>query len=120
ALIALTVLAFALVTPFWVAVALVLAAGLARTAEAPFRMAWVNRGLNPAPRATVLSAVGQADSIGQVGSGPVFATIAGGWGARAALALGAVVVLPAVGLVRTKPLEERDGSGEQAAAEVEA
>ncbi|MEX2372552.1 MAG: MFS transporter [Dehalococcoidia bacterium] len=112
ALIGGTVLAFALVTPFWAAVALVLAVGWVRTVEAPFRVAWVNRGLDPATRATVLSAIGQADSIGQVGSGPVFASIAGGWGARAALALGALVVLPAVGLVRTRPLEEREARKE--------
>ncbi len=121
-LIAATVFAFALVTPFWVAVALVLSVGLARTVEYPFRMAWVNRGLDPATRATVLSAVGQGDSIGQVASGPVFATIAGGWGTRAALALGAAVAVPAMGFVRTKPLAERaghEGREDPAPAEVE-
>jgi len=102
-----------------VAVALVLAVGLARTAEYPFRMARVNRGLDPATRATVLSAVGQGDSIGQVGNGPVFAIIVAAWGARAALALGAVVVLQAVAFVRTRPLEEREGAARAEAEGVE-
>lgn len=105
--IAVGVAALAFVPLFWLAVTLVVVVGWLRTVEGPFFIAWVNRGLESRTRATVLSAVGQGNAIGQVASGPFFAGIAGVWGARAALAVGSAIVVPAVALVRTRPLAER-------------
>ena len=49
-------------------------------------------------RATVLSISGQANAIGQAGGGPVLGAIGNVWGIRAALAVGAVVIAPALAL----------------------
>ena len=49
-------------------------------------------------RATVLSISGQANAIGQAGGGPVLGWIGNVWGIRAALAVGAAAIAPALGL----------------------
>jgi uncharacterized membrane protein SirB2 len=108
--IAVGVAALAFVPLFWLAVTLVVVVGWLRTVEGPFFIAWVNRGLESRTRATVLSAVGQGNAIGQVASGPFFAGIAGIWGARIALAIGSAIVVPAVALVRTRPASEGEPS----------
>jgi MFS transporter, DHA3 family, tetracycline resistance protein len=54
---------------FWVA-------GTLRSVEVPIFTIWVNRGLEPASRATVNSMWGQADAMGQVAGGPVLGVIA--------------------------------------------
>jgi hypothetical protein len=41
---------------------------------------------------------GQANAIGQAGGGPILGAIGNVWGIRAALAAGAVVIAPALGL----------------------
>jgi DHA3 family tetracycline resistance protein-like MFS transporter len=94
------VAAFALAGAFWLAVAMLLVVFWARTAETPFFTAWVNRGLDPATRATVLSSVSQGNALGQLGGGPAFAVIAGAGSATVALLLGAVLMAPSALLVR--------------------
>jgi DHA3 family tetracycline resistance protein-like MFS transporter len=54
---------------FWVS-------GTLRSVEEPIFTIWVNRGLEPASRATVNSMWGQADAIGQVAGGPFLGVIA--------------------------------------------
>jgi DHA3 family tetracycline resistance protein-like MFS transporter len=54
---------------FWVA-------GTLRAVEVPIFTIWVNRGLEPASRATVNSMWGQADATGQVAGGPILGLIA--------------------------------------------
>ena len=49
-------------------------------------------------RATVISIAGQADAIGEAGGGPALGGIGNVFGIRAALAAGALVLLPALGL----------------------
>lgn len=85
-----------------IAVPLIVISRAAMAAERPFFTMWVNRGLDPRTRATVLSSFGQADSIGQVAQAPLAATIVALGSVRAALAMGALLVLPAAGLVRTR------------------
>jgi hypothetical protein len=77
-------------------------------AESPFFMVWVNRGLDPRTRATVLSGVGQANSLGQVLSGALLAIIAATGGVTMALVVGALIVAPAALLVRRRPSAEEE------------
>jgi predicted MFS family arabinose efflux permease len=89
-----------------IAVALVVATQAVSSSEASFFMVWVNRGLDPRTRATVLSGVGQANSLGQVVSAIAFGALATAAGVPVALVLGALLVAPAIILVRTRPPEE--------------
>lgn len=99
-------LGFAFAETWTVAIPLVALAMWASSAEHPFFTMWVNRGLDPRTRATVLSGVGQADSLGQTVSATGFGFLATVAGVRVALALGAALCAPAIALVRTRPLEE--------------
>jgi DHA3 family tetracycline resistance protein-like MFS transporter len=78
-------LAFALTRNFWVAFAALWLVNCARVPWDPLQLAWVNRGLAPASRATVLSAFGQADAVGQMAGGPVIGAIAAARGVVTAL-----------------------------------
>jgi DHA3 family tetracycline resistance protein-like MFS transporter len=49
-------------------------------------------------RATVLSMTGQADAIGEAAVGPVLGVIANAYGISSGLAVGALLLLPALGL----------------------
>jgi DHA3 family tetracycline resistance protein-like MFS transporter len=89
-----------------IAIAVVGAARMAMGAEQPFFLMWANRGLDPSTRATVLSTLGQADSIGQVAQGPFAAAVVGLGSVRAAIAGGALLVLPVAALVRTRASDE--------------
>ncbi|MFK7600687.1 MFS transporter [Deinococcus sp. SM5_A1] len=92
-------LAFAYAPGFgWAALALVVH-GVLRGLYSPLYDAWINRGLNPASRATVNSIASQADALGQVTFGPVFGLLGNVLGVRAALALAALVRLPALPLL---------------------
>ena len=94
-----TLLAFAYAPGFgWAAGALVIH-GVLRGLYSPLYDAWINRGLNPRSRATVNSMVSQADALGQVTFGPVFGLLGNLLGVRAALALAALVRLPALPLL---------------------
>ncbi|GGL66335.1 MFS transporter [Deinococcus aerolatus] len=92
-------LAFAYAPGFgWAALALVVH-GVLRGLYSPLYDAWINRGLNPASRATVNSIASQADALGQVTFGPVFGVLGNVLGVRSALALAALVRLPALPLL---------------------
>ncbi len=107
-------LAFAFAPGATVAIALIAVTQWAHNAERPFFTMWVNRGLESRTRASVLSGIGQADSLGQTVSALSFGALAAATTVRLALAAGALVSLPALGLVRTKPLEEREPQEEAA------
>ncbi|MDP6822918.1 MAG: MFS transporter [Dehalococcoidia bacterium] len=81
-----------LVIAYWVVTAL-------RRASNPVFLAWINRGLAPSVRATVLSMHSQADALGQVTFGPGFGALATIRSIRFGLGVGAVVLLPALGLL---------------------
>ena len=92
-------LVFALAGSPWVAIAAILGVFLARNLAGPLYTIWLNEQITDSSvRATVLSISGQADAIGQAGGGPVLGLVGNLWGIRAALAVGAAAIAPALGL----------------------
>jgi DHA3 family tetracycline resistance protein-like MFS transporter len=92
-------LVFALTGSTWVAIAALLGVFFARDLAGPLHTTWLNEQITDSSvRATVLSINGQANAIGQAAGGPVLGAIGNVWGIRAALAGGAVVIAPALGL----------------------
>ena len=63
---------------------------------APVQTAWLNRNLDSASRATVISMTGQANSIGQAAGGPAFGLIANAVSIQVALLASAAVLSPTV------------------------
>ena len=100
-----TNLAIAL-TFFWIASAM-------RQAFGPVKRAWLNRSLDSANRATLLSIDGQADALGQIAGGPMIGAIGSGVSIRAALLasaalLGVALPLLARALRETSPPQGRE------------
>lgn len=94
-----TMLVFALTGSIWVAIAALLGVFFARDLAGPLYTTWLNEQITDSSvRATVLSISGQANAIGQAAGGPVLGAIGNVWGIRAALAGGAIVIAPALGL----------------------
>jgi DHA3 family tetracycline resistance protein-like MFS transporter len=92
-------LVFALTGSTWVAIAALLGVFFARDLAGPLYTTWLNEQITDSSvRATVLSISGQANAIGQAAGGPVLGAIGNVWGIRAALAGGAIVIAPALGL----------------------
>jgi predicted MFS family arabinose efflux permease len=95
---------FAIAPGFWLALFGFWIARWVRLAMNPFVIAYVNRGLAPGVRATVLSMVGQADAIGEVCGGPTLGLVATLRSVRTALTVSAGLLLGAVVLcVRALP-----------------
>jgi len=69
-----------------------------RSLQDPFYAAWIIPMIEPDVRATALSAMGQADAIGQVVGGPAVGAIGTAVSLQAALLTGAALQAPAVGL----------------------
>lgn len=61
----------------------------------PISAAFVNQGLDPRVRATVISMGGQTDALGQIAGGPALGAVASGVSLPAALVAAGAVVLPA-------------------------
>ena len=99
-LIILGLLTFALSRSFAVAVAAFTAVYVLRHSGRPIFMAWINRGIEPKVRATVLSTLNQMDAFGQVAGGPGIGAVANRWGLRTALVVVAALLTPVVGLYR--------------------
>ena len=92
-------LVFALTGSTWLAIAALLGIFLARDIAWPLYDTWLNKQITDSSvRATVISISGQANAIGQAGGGPVLGVVGNVWGIRAALAVGAAVIAPALGL----------------------
>jgi MFS transporter, DHA3 family, tetracycline resistance protein len=92
-------LVFALTGSTWLAIAALLGVFFARDLAGPLYTIWLNEQIRESSvRATVLSISGQANAIGQAGGGPVLGVIGNVWGIRAALAVGAAVIAPALAL----------------------
>jgi DHA3 family tetracycline resistance protein-like MFS transporter len=66
-----SVVGFAVVGSFWLAVVLFWIVGGLRSLRGPIFTAWINQGLDATTRATVNSMGGQADAVGQAMAGPV-------------------------------------------------
>ncbi len=86
---------FAVAPVFGLALGAYWVANVARTVRRPLYDAWLNRGLDPAVRATVLSMGGQADALGQIAGGPVLGLAANAWSIRAAIAIAGSILWPA-------------------------
>ena len=91
------VLVFALAPGFALALLGYLGARAARTVIGPLSNIWLNTQLESSTRATVLSMNGQADAIGQIAGGPIVGWL-GNSSLRLALAVGAGLLSPALGL----------------------
>jgi MFS transporter, DHA3 family, tetracycline resistance protein len=94
-------LALALVA-FWVI-------GPLRSLEHPLQTAWINQGMDPKVRATMLSVVDLTNSAGQIAGGPAIGYIGHTYGVRTALGLGSVILAPAL-LLYTRTLRRGDSS----------
>jgi MFS transporter, DHA3 family, tetracycline resistance protein len=82
--------AFALAT-FWFAI-------LVRRLGEPLYLTWLNQGLDPQVRATVISMGSQANALGQIAAGPVIGAVGTLAGIRTALALAGLILSPALAL----------------------
>lgn len=94
------VVLFALAGGFGTALVGVLGVRVCRALAAPLTQTWLNRSLPSELRATVLSMEGQMDAIGQVGGGPALGAVGNALSVRAAMAVSAVFLVPAVALYR--------------------
>lgn len=109
-----TVVLFGLASDFAVAAGAYWGVVLLRRLNAPLSVAWLNQGLDPRSRATVLSMQSQSDAFGQVAGGPVLGAIASFTSIRLALVIAGLVLSPALWLYRRAgrqrllPLEKSD------------
>jgi MFS transporter, DHA3 family, tetracycline resistance protein len=89
---------FASAQAFWVMLAAYWIGSWAGAAKGPLQTAWINRGLDPRSRATVISIVGQADPLGQVAGGPAIGLVGALRGVRAAMFAVALAHIPTIPL----------------------
>jgi Major Facilitator Superfamily len=89
---------FAVCGHLWLAFAMMWVRRVLATISEPVQTAWLNRGLDPTVRATVLSMAGQANSIGQAAGGPVFGVIGTAVSLATALVGSAGLLTPIVAL----------------------
>lgn len=94
----LSVVAFAWLDVFWLALCAFWVVAFLREVRQPVFTAWLNRGLDPATRATVNSMSGQMDALGQIAGGPTIGAVAVGWGVSAAIAVAGLLRVPALAL----------------------
>ncbi|HEV2475597.1 MAG TPA: MFS transporter [Candidatus Dormibacteraeota bacterium] len=104
---------FALATNLVIAITFFWLASAMRQAFGPVQRAWLNRSLDSANRATLLSVDGQADALGQIAGGPMIGAIGSGVSIRAALLasaalLGAALPLLARALTETSHRQVRE------------
>jgi DHA3 family tetracycline resistance protein-like MFS transporter len=93
-----TLIVFGLSGTFWLATASIWTIQIMRRNGGALYSAWLNKGLNPNARATVLSINGQVDAIGQIMGGPMVGSLALRFGLRAAMIAVAVMLSPVLGL----------------------
>ena len=88
------VLAFALAGSFALALGAFWFATLVRRVSEPVYLTWLNEGLDPAVRATVISMSSQAGALGEASAGPVVGAIGNVLGVRQALTAAALILSP--------------------------
>ncbi len=98
---------FALAGHLWLAFAMVWVRRIVATIEAPVQAAWLNRNLDPATRATVISMTSQANSAGQAVGGPALGWLGSAVSLRAALLGSALVLAPTIALYGRLVVRER-------------
>jgi len=99
-------LSFALAGSFAFALAAFWFTSLARTLAEPLYLTWLNEGLEPEVRATVLSMGSQAGAFGEASAGPVVGAIGNLAGVRAALTVASIILSPAL-LLYARALRHR-------------
>ena len=92
------VVGFALAGNLWLAFIMLWVRSVTYTVMQPVEAAWLNRNLDAASRATVISMTGQANAIGQVAGGPVLGWVGSTTSIRTALLASAMVLSPMVAL----------------------
>jgi DHA3 family tetracycline resistance protein-like MFS transporter len=103
------VIAFGLAGSFWWALAAWWCLGVFRRLLDPLYDAWLNQGIDPRYRATVLSMRGQVDAFGQIAGGPLIGVIGTVVSLRAALVAAGVILLPALPLFARAHGQDRGG-----------
>ncbi|MBA3426087.1 MAG: MFS transporter [Rubrobacter sp.] len=103
-------LAFALAGSFALALAAFWAASLTRTLSEPLYLTWLNEGLDPSVRATVISMGSQSGALGEASAGPVIGAVGNLAGVRAALTVAAIILSPAL-LLYVRAIRHRDSEG---------
>jgi len=88
------VLAFALAGGFAFALGAFWFASLVRRLAEPAQLTWLNEGLEPGVRATVISMSSQAGALGEASAGPVIGAVGQLAGVRTALVAAAAVLSP--------------------------
>jgi MFS transporter, DHA3 family, tetracycline resistance protein len=86
--------AFALAGSFALALGAFWFATLVRRVAEPVYLTWLNEGLDPAVRATVISMSSQAGALGEASAGPVVGAIGNVFGVRQALTAAALILSP--------------------------
>ena len=89
-------LAFALSGSFALALGAFWLTSLARTVSEPLYLTWLNEGVDPKVRATVISIGSQSGALGEASAGPVVGAIGNLAGVRSALTLAALILSPAL------------------------
>ena len=92
------VIGITLAGSLWLAFAMLWLRSVTYTVMQPVEAAWLNRNLDAASRATVISMTGQANAIGQVAGGPVLGWVGSTTSIRTALLASAMVLSPMVAL----------------------
>jgi MFS family permease len=87
-------LAFALAGNFAFALGTFWFATLVRGVAEPVYLTWINEGLDPSVRATVISMSSQSGALGEASAGPVIGAIGNIFGVRPALTIAALVLSP--------------------------
>ncbi len=87
-------LAFALAGSFVFALGAFWFATLVRRVAEPVYLTWINEGLDPSVRATVISMSSQSGALGEASAGPVIGAIGNVFGVRPALTVAALILSP--------------------------
>ena len=87
-------LAFALAGNFAFALAAFWFTTLLRRVAEPVYLTWINEGLDPGVRATVISMSSQSGALGEASAGPVIGAIGNLFGVRPALTVAALILSP--------------------------
>ena len=98
ALLAVSVIAFALAGSFAMACAALLLKAVLGSLADPFYRTWLIQQTSPSTRATVLSIASQANALGETSGGPVVGLVGTLFSLRAALMLSGVLLMPVVAL----------------------
>jgi len=93
---------------FWLSLIAMWTAHAMRNAYDPLFLVWINRDLDPQICATVISAFGQGDAIGQVSMGPIIGWIGVARSLSTAIVTSAAFLIPSIGIFAMASRRQRD------------